>query len=178
MKNLSCDIIADLLPLYADEKCSEYTKKCIIHHTDSCDECKNTLSEMNVNIVTNSDASNLSDARKIDDMIMTGFMKKFLFIACTVMLEINIIVGILFGMLSNGSLMFLFGIFCYNSITLCVTMYYSFVSKYRVLFILAALAIIHVIIPACLGILSFNSIYALCFSPPILGTIAGKIAKR
>ena len=181
MKNLSCDIISDLLPLYADGKCSEHTKKCIIHHTDSCDECRNTLAEMNANIVANSDASNLTDAQKIDDMIMTGFMTRFLFIACTVMLEINIIVGFLFGMLSNGSMMLVFGIFCYNSITLCVTMYYSFASKYKVLFILAALIAIHIIVPLCIGILNKNyffSPYALCFAPPVLGTIAGKIAKK
>ena len=41
--NLNCDVIRDLLPLYADEVCSEASKTIVEEHLHSCERCKEEL---------------------------------------------------------------------------------------------------------------------------------------
>lgn len=43
---MKCEIIRDLLPLYADECCSAETKAAVEEHINSCAECKNILESM------------------------------------------------------------------------------------------------------------------------------------
>jgi len=42
----TCNIIADLLPLYADGICSEDTKTVVEHHAAECEECRKKLEAM------------------------------------------------------------------------------------------------------------------------------------
>lgn len=42
----TCNIIADLLPLYADGICSEDTKTVVEHHAAECEECRKKLESM------------------------------------------------------------------------------------------------------------------------------------
>lgn len=44
--DVTCNVIEDLLPLYADGICSEDTKTIIEHHTAVCPECREKLSAM------------------------------------------------------------------------------------------------------------------------------------
>ena len=173
MKNLSCDIISDLLPMYADGKCSEYTKKCIIHHTGNCGNCRNLLSDMTADI-TGVTSTTLSDTKTVDSKIKTVFFKKFLVIACAVMMSINIILGVLGAIFIEKSMFFLFLIFSYNTLVMCVTMHLSFISRYKVLFVLIPFFIIHLIFYFCIYDIPLLMFYA----PPVLGSMAGKIAKR
>ena len=173
MKNLSCNIIADLLPMYADGKCSEYTKKCIIHHTDNCPTCKSSLSAMTAD-VTGTNNAEISDTKTVDNKIKTFFFKKFLIIACAVLLGIDFILGTFFGIFADISFFILFMIICYNTVILCITMYLSFTSRYKVLCVLIPFFIIHLIFYFCI----YDIPLLMFFAPPVLGTIAGKIAKR
>lgn len=43
---MKCEIIRDLLPLYADECCSHDTKEAVEEHVKSCAECKKILERM------------------------------------------------------------------------------------------------------------------------------------
>ncbi|MGE7921309.1 anti-sigma factor family protein, partial [Viridibacillus sp. NPDC093762] len=43
---MNCSIIKDLLPLYIDGVCSEYTVKAIEEHIQHCEECKQTLKRL------------------------------------------------------------------------------------------------------------------------------------
>ena len=43
---MNCNVINDLLPLYADECCSDETKALVESHTDSCLRCKARLDQM------------------------------------------------------------------------------------------------------------------------------------
>ena len=45
---LNCNVIRDILPLYAEDMASNDTKKLIEGHLCGCDACKNVLAEMNV----------------------------------------------------------------------------------------------------------------------------------
>ncbi len=44
--NMKCDVIRDLLPLYADEVCSEESKRLVEEHLCSCGSCKEELRVM------------------------------------------------------------------------------------------------------------------------------------
>ncbi|MDE7295446.1 MAG: zf-HC2 domain-containing protein [Oscillospiraceae bacterium] len=44
--NISCEIIRDLLPLYADNVCSEESKKLVEEHCGGCKECQSRLEAM------------------------------------------------------------------------------------------------------------------------------------
>ena len=173
MKNLSCNIIADLLPMYADGECSEYTKECIIHHTDKCGNCKNLLSDMTADI-TGINSTALSDTKTVDNKIKTVFFKKFLIIACAVMMSACIILGVFSAIFINTSMFLMFLIFSYNILTMSAAMFLSFTSKYKVLFVLIPVFIFHLIFYFCI----YDIPLMIFFTPPILGTIAGKIAKR
>ena len=39
----NCDMIKDLLPLYADDVCSEESRKAVEEHINSCPDCKAEL---------------------------------------------------------------------------------------------------------------------------------------
>jgi hypothetical protein len=41
--NLPCDIIQDLIPLYADNVCSEKTRECVNEHISTCRDCRQML---------------------------------------------------------------------------------------------------------------------------------------
>ena len=45
----NCEIIRDLLPLYADEICSESSKQLIEEHIAACESCKNELEDYRYN---------------------------------------------------------------------------------------------------------------------------------
>lgn len=55
-----CEIVRDLLPMYADESCSLYTKDFVNRHLSHCSECKYTLAnmetEVGVSIITDAEA--------------------------------------------------------------------------------------------------------------------------
>ena len=46
MKNKSCDVILDLLPLHVDGVCSEESSKFIEEHISECESCKKLLENM------------------------------------------------------------------------------------------------------------------------------------
>lgn len=47
----NCDIIKDLLPLYADDVCSEESRKAVEEHINSCPDCKAELEKFGKNVV-------------------------------------------------------------------------------------------------------------------------------
>lgn len=47
MSKLNCEIVKDLLPLYADKVCSKASEEAVKEHIAECDECKKTLESFN-----------------------------------------------------------------------------------------------------------------------------------
>ncbi|MCI9338543.1 MAG: zf-HC2 domain-containing protein [Lachnospiraceae bacterium] len=43
MEKWNCEIIRDLIPSYADDICSDATKRCVQEHIATCDECRQML---------------------------------------------------------------------------------------------------------------------------------------
>ncbi|MBQ8011711.1 MAG: zf-HC2 domain-containing protein [Oscillospiraceae bacterium] len=53
MMQKNCDLIKDLLPLYADEVCSEESRKAVAEHISGCSSCRSMLEKMNKQLVVN-----------------------------------------------------------------------------------------------------------------------------
>ena len=49
----NCDLIKDLLPLYADEVCSEESRKAVAEHISGCSTCRSMLEKMSKQLVVN-----------------------------------------------------------------------------------------------------------------------------
>lgn len=88
MRNIDCEIIRDLLPLYVDDVCSEKSKDMVEEHLRECDECRNYYEELQGEhpvISKDFTSSNLLEGefiRKIEkkikhkitlDMVIAGF---------------------------------------------------------------------------------------------------------
>ena len=50
MKDISCDVIRDLLPLYVDDVCSETSKRLVVEHVKNCENCRKILESLRVDI--------------------------------------------------------------------------------------------------------------------------------
>lgn len=84
-----CNVIKDLLPLYADEVCSEDSRKMVEEHLSSCKECKQELEDYRYN-------TGLPEVST--DAVMKSFKKKmnkknFVKIAVSVVLCLAVIFG-------------------------------------------------------------------------------------
>ena len=49
---ITCDVIKDILPLYAENMISADTKMIVDEHISSCHDCKKKLSDLNVPVTT------------------------------------------------------------------------------------------------------------------------------
>ena len=50
MSKKNCDLVKDLLPLYAEGLCSEESSRTVAAHLADCAECNETLRKMNSEI--------------------------------------------------------------------------------------------------------------------------------
>lgn len=55
MSKKNCELIKDLLPLYADEVCSEESRKAVAEHISQCDDCRKELDKMGQHIAVGAD---------------------------------------------------------------------------------------------------------------------------
>ncbi len=54
--NKKCDIIKDLLPLYAENMCSNDSRQAVAEHIAECENCRNELSKINTNVAIQADS--------------------------------------------------------------------------------------------------------------------------
>lgn len=55
MSKKNCELIKDLLPLYADEVCSEESRKAVAEHISLCEDCRKELEKMGQHIAVGAD---------------------------------------------------------------------------------------------------------------------------
>lgn len=65
MKDLSCNIIEDLLPLYHDNVCSEDSRRVVEDHLSSCAKCRDTLNKIESEMKLPSTIDDVSPIRSI-----------------------------------------------------------------------------------------------------------------
>lgn len=66
--NIDCRVIGDLLPLYADESCSDASRALVDDHLKTCPRCRETLARMK--------ASSFSPPRKSSTRLPSPTMRK------------------------------------------------------------------------------------------------------
>ncbi len=49
----NCNLVKDLLPLYADDVCSDESRKVVAEHISGCSSCRGMLEKMNQQLVVN-----------------------------------------------------------------------------------------------------------------------------
>ena len=68
MKDISCNIIEDLVPLYIDDICSDETKKMIKEHLKDCSECQQKLEQMKSNLPLDNMGENFDDSKMLSKL--------------------------------------------------------------------------------------------------------------
>lgn len=71
MSKKNCDMIRDLLPLYADGVCSEESRKYVNEHLASCPECTDMLQKMNQKVAVSAE-HDISAVKKIKKRLRLG----------------------------------------------------------------------------------------------------------
>ena len=54
--NNKCDIIKDLLPLYAENMCSDDSRQAVAEHIAECESCRNELKKINTDVAIQADS--------------------------------------------------------------------------------------------------------------------------
>ena len=54
--NNKCDIIKDLLPLYAENMCSDDSRQAVAEHIAECESCRNELKKINTYVAIQADS--------------------------------------------------------------------------------------------------------------------------
>ncbi len=95
VNKLNCGVIADLLPLYIDEACSEESKKLVEVHLEECETCREALQKMKVEIELPAETGDAQDGlRRIKKLLK----KKYILFAVTAAAIAAVCVGFSFCM--------------------------------------------------------------------------------
>ena len=84
MSQKKCDMIRDLLPLYADSVCSEERRKALTDHLAGCAECREMLNKMNqkVAIAADTDISALKKIKRRIRLIKAAVITAAVLLLC------------------------------------------------------------------------------------------------
>ncbi len=97
MKKMSCNIIRDILPLYADNVVSEDTKAMIEEHLGICEECCNELFALKRELILpESSELLLNEAKVLLGLKKRLQIKKWLMIVLSVLAIIGVLTGFYF----------------------------------------------------------------------------------
>ena len=71
MSKYSCEIMHDLLPLYADGVCSDESRKAVTEHLSGCEECRKMMEKYSQKVAVSAE-HDISALRKIKKRIRLG----------------------------------------------------------------------------------------------------------
>ena len=72
----NCDMIKDLLPLYADDVCSDESRKAVEEHIKECAECKGELEKLRRSVTVspkNDGDKRFSNMRSVDNRTCVSY---------------------------------------------------------------------------------------------------------
>lgn len=87
----NCDIVKDLLPLYADDVCSEESRKLVAEHIAICGECKAELEKMGKNITISAE-NDIKVMKRIKKRIR---IEKIVAVAFSAIMVVGLALGVL-----------------------------------------------------------------------------------
>ena len=82
---MNCDIILDLLPLYADDCCSEESRKLVSEHLLSCERCRSALEIMGMELKYNAPEMNVG-LKKVSERKANVLQMLMFFLSCGAMI--------------------------------------------------------------------------------------------
>ena len=97
----ACELIQDLLPLYADNVCSEESRKEVAQPIAECDSCKEMLRKMDTQLVVQAD-KDIKVIRSVKKRILT---EKIASAAVITIFIIGIFTGIMFHLINTDCTM-------------------------------------------------------------------------
>ena len=86
---MNCDIIRDLLPSYMDKLCSESSKKEVVAHLETCEQCNRILNAMNQPIQTPNQADVLKAKQPFKRIQKQKLLQIIVAILATILLMIS-----------------------------------------------------------------------------------------
>ncbi len=89
--NISCDIIRDILPLYAEEVVSEATREMVDEHLCGCDACTKELAQLKKPAQIEEAAHELDSLKRIRKAIL---LRRVLAVLASVLLVISVVCGV------------------------------------------------------------------------------------
>lgn len=91
---MKCNVIADLLPLYVDECCSEESSKLVREHLETCEACRRVYSAMSKKTVPTQAKKPQIKMRRISDWKASVLQSVLLYVSFAL---------IVFGVIFEGS---------------------------------------------------------------------------
>ena len=101
MNKQSCELIKDLLPLYADDVCSSESRAAVAEHIAECADCRRQLEKMNCSIK----ADPVKDINTIKRIKARMLIEKIVIILVSVIFVVGVSFGTLFLLLNTDSSM-------------------------------------------------------------------------
>lgn len=111
-KELACEIVRDLLPLYIDEMVSDVSKNCIDDHLGHCTECSEIYHDMACHLEMETPPTEISDVKrflnKTKKMYLLYGLGCLSFIAILICLIVDLAVnqGITWSLIAGSSCLF------------------------------------------------------------------------
>ena len=131
-KELACEIVRDLLPLYIDEMVSDVSKKSIDNHLEQCTECSEIYQDMTCHLQMETPPTEISDVKrflkKTKKMYFLYGLGGLSFIAVLVCLIVDLAVnkGITWSLIVGSSCLFadalLYALFTCKKDKICTSM--------------------------------------------------------
>lgn len=94
--NLPCEVVQDLLPLYADGVVSEKTAEAVSAHLEGCGDCKKEYELIKTELPL--DGEKLSTGKKFAMMMKKLHLRRLIIIAVTVILTCAVLAGGFYGL--------------------------------------------------------------------------------
>ena len=111
-KELACEIVRDLLPLYIDEMVSDVSKKSVDNHLEHCTECSEIFHDMACHLEMETPSTEVSDVKrflhKTKKMYLLYGLGGLSFVAILVCLIVDLAVnkGITWSLIAGSSCLF------------------------------------------------------------------------
>jgi hypothetical protein len=90
---ISCEVIRDLLPLYADDVCSDESKELVREHLDECLPCSVLLEEMKSGTVCRANASDeeaqANSFKRFKKKMACKTLRRALIVVCSALLVLS-----------------------------------------------------------------------------------------
>lgn len=98
VRELDCDIVRDLLPLYHDGVVNDTTKSAVEQHISACDKCRDELKSLQAELPGETSTVPVT-RKKFADMMRLQKQKRILWTAISAVLVVALLVGAYFGQL-------------------------------------------------------------------------------